>query len=286
MNVNLWGPPFWQIIHGISFLSATESTCSSLSCKSEMLTILKSLKVLLPCIHCRNSYNVFFDESEALTFLNLNNVSLYVYNIHNKVNEKLELQRLQKILDKHFDNNNELQKLLNKVFMEEGSKKFPDFKIIEKRWLLSDGKPFGDEILWRVLLILSVYIDVEDSDVTKKEKIANFIGFVKSICRILLNLKNNNLYTILGKQMQSLIRVIEILQTSPIVLFTSKFYFQLVLLAKSSSLLFMDGDYQLIFKLIKDSVLKDLLHVENLWKLYTTNLLVGCSDTSCDIPLK
>jgi hypothetical protein len=286
MNVNLWGPPFWQIIHGISFLSATESTCSSLSCKSEMLTILKSLKVLLPCIHCRNSYNVFFDESEALTFLNLNNVSLYVYNIHNKVNEKLELQRLQKILDKHFNNNNELQKVLNKVFMEEGSKKFPDFKIIEKRWLLSDGKPFGDEILWRVLLILSVYIDIEDSDVTKKEKIANFIGFVKSICRILLNLKNNNLYSILGKQMQSLVRVIEILQTSPIVLFTSKFYFQLVLLAKSSSLLFMDGDYQLILKLIKDSVLKDLLHVENLWKLYTTNLLVGCSDTSCDIPLK
>jgi hypothetical protein len=286
MNVNLWGPPFWQIIHGISFLSATESTCSSLSCKSEMLTVLKNLKVLLPCIHCRTSYKNFFDESEALIYLNSNNVSSYVYNIHNKVNEKLELQKLNVIFNKHFQNNEELKQSLKKDFIIEISKKFPDYKIIEKRWLLSDGKPFGDEILWRVLLIMAIAIDIEDIDVTKKEKIACFIGFIKSISRILLNLKNNKIYSILGKQLQSLVRVIEILQTSPIILFTSKFYFQLVLLAKSSSLLFMDGDYQLVLNLIKDSVLKDLLHVEHLWKLFTTNLLVGCSEISCDVPLK
>jgi hypothetical protein len=273
MNVNLWGPQFWQIFHGISFLSTTDSSCSSMSCKTEMLTIFKNFSVLLPCIHCRNSYRIFFNEKEVLEFLNANNAPLYVYNIHNKVNIKLEKQRLEKLLP---------QTQLPQKLLEEGSlKKFPDFSIIEKRWLLTDGKPFGDEIMWRVLLIMAVAIDVEDTDISKNEKTACFIGFIKSVFKILLNLKNNQ-YTILGKQMQSLVRVIEILQGAPVHL-SSKFYFQLVLLAKSSSLLFMDGDYQLITKLIKDSVLKDLLHVEHLWKLYTTNLLVGCSETSCDL---
>jgi len=90
MNVNLWGPHLWTVLHGLAALQTRPG---------DMETILKGLCVLLPCSLCQNSYCSFYK--------NLTNVRAIcergegpklVWEIHNLVNDKLETQRLEKFM--------------------------------------------------------------------------------------------------------------------------------------------------------------------------------------------
>ena len=90
MNVNLWGPSLWTVLHGLAALQTRPA---------DMEIILKGLCELLPCSLCQNSYCGFYK--------NLTNVKAIcesgegpklVWQIHNLVNDKLEGQRLEKFM--------------------------------------------------------------------------------------------------------------------------------------------------------------------------------------------
>ena len=82
MNVWIWGPPMWDILHSTAFLFDSE--------KKDMTYIFECLEELLPCIHCRNSYKEFYAE---MGHHKIGSASKWVYDMHNKVNLKLWRQK-------------------------------------------------------------------------------------------------------------------------------------------------------------------------------------------------
>ena len=124
MNVNIWGPPFWEILHGMAGLVNARNYTS-------FQFIMFHLNYLLPCIHCRNSYIEFYKLLDFTTQANNKYYMLQIYNLHNMVNKKLDDQK----------------KRLNMN---------PSFDIILKRFYLSMNLPFCDEQLWKIIYILAL----------------------------------------------------------------------------------------------------------------------------------
>lgn len=93
MMTKIWGPNLWVGIHCITFgypLKPTEIQ------KQNYLTFFKQLGNVLPCKYCRESYNKFI--TEDITVLNMDtmkdrsSVTRWLYNLHNKVNDKLGMK--------------------------------------------------------------------------------------------------------------------------------------------------------------------------------------------------
>ena len=80
MDTKFWGPSGWELLHLITFEKGY------LSKKKELFS---TLPFILPCKYCRESALKFMNE-DPLT----NNLALWLYEFHNKVNKKLELQGL------------------------------------------------------------------------------------------------------------------------------------------------------------------------------------------------
>lgn len=89
----IWGPAMWQSLHSITFDYPENPTNEQ---KEQYKTFFKSLAYVLPCIYCRQSYYKFINEEEntKLTDKNLENrdsLILWLFNLHNRVNEKLNV---------------------------------------------------------------------------------------------------------------------------------------------------------------------------------------------------
>jgi hypothetical protein len=80
MDTKFWGPSGWDLLHLITFEKG------NLSKKKQLFS---TLPYILPCKFCRESSHEFL-EQEPLT----NNLALWLYEFHNKVNNKLLLQGL------------------------------------------------------------------------------------------------------------------------------------------------------------------------------------------------
>lgn len=74
----------WKILHYVSFLCDEEDT--------SFAQIAKDLLDILPCPYCVASYRVFYAE---LGEPRKQGAAEWVYNMHCKVNQKLQLQKLQ-----------------------------------------------------------------------------------------------------------------------------------------------------------------------------------------------
>ena len=80
MDTRFWGPSGWELLHLITFEKGY------LSKKKELFS---TLPFILPCKYCRESALKFMNE-DPLT----NNLALWLYEFHNKVNKKLSDQGL------------------------------------------------------------------------------------------------------------------------------------------------------------------------------------------------
>jgi hypothetical protein len=78
MDVSFWGPPGWKMLHSITFERGNLETKKRL---------FDAMKDVLPCKYCRESARQFIKE---LPFDN--NLALWLYKFHNKVNDKLNKQ--------------------------------------------------------------------------------------------------------------------------------------------------------------------------------------------------
>ena len=97
MNLNInpwwWGPCLWNTINSfISVYPENPSENDIISCQ----TFFKSIKDLIPCNSCKNSYNIYIKEDDTNVddinnFNNKDNLIFFVYKIRNKVNNKINV---------------------------------------------------------------------------------------------------------------------------------------------------------------------------------------------------
>lgn len=94
INPNWWGPAAWRFMY--SFISVYPQN-SDKECIEGTIQYFNSLKSLLPCSGCRNSYSVFITEEDTNinnhnNFTSRDNIILFVFNLREKVNIKVDRQ--------------------------------------------------------------------------------------------------------------------------------------------------------------------------------------------------
>jgi len=88
MMTSIWGPPFWHILHIISFNYPINPNNKQ---KRSYYKFLYNLKNILPCKSCRDNlvknYEILPITSEV--FISRDTLSRYVYNLHELINTML-----------------------------------------------------------------------------------------------------------------------------------------------------------------------------------------------------
>lgn len=86
----IWGPSLWIGLHCITFGYPINPTNEQ---KENYKFFFEKLGDVLPCIHCRDSYKKFIKEENSIldntALENRESLTKWLYNLHNKVNEKL-----------------------------------------------------------------------------------------------------------------------------------------------------------------------------------------------------
>ena len=88
MMTLVWGPPFWHVLHTISFNYPVKPTKED---KINYYNFIINLKNILPCKYCRdnlikNFKKLAFNKS---VFKSRSTFSLFIYNLHEEVNTML-----------------------------------------------------------------------------------------------------------------------------------------------------------------------------------------------------
>jgi len=92
MDTRFWGPDGWRLLHSIA---ANYPQRPSKKTKQLYYDFFKTLQLILPCIYCRDSFYQYITELPVENYLeNRDTLSHWVYQMHNKVNDKLYNQGL------------------------------------------------------------------------------------------------------------------------------------------------------------------------------------------------
>lgn len=92
MDTRFWGPDGWRMLHSIAINYPERPTQKQ---KELYKQFYENLRLVLPCIYCRNSFIVFVNDLPIDDYLqNKKTLSYWVYLMHNKVNNKLSDQNL------------------------------------------------------------------------------------------------------------------------------------------------------------------------------------------------
>lgn len=93
MMTKVWGPPGWLFLHCITFgypNTIDEFNNEHFQKRTEYKKFFEYLGKVLPCKYCRESYDKYFKELPIDNFLNnRRDLIMWLYMIHNKVNNKL-----------------------------------------------------------------------------------------------------------------------------------------------------------------------------------------------------
>ena len=99
MDTRFWGPSGWRLLHSVAH-SYDPTTPKA---RQQMRKFLKSLPYILPCKFCRSSLSTYYTELPYAPHIQSNTALFrWLYNIHNKVNEKLRSQGLNPSPDPSF----------------------------------------------------------------------------------------------------------------------------------------------------------------------------------------
>ena len=86
MDTFIWGPPTWKILHTLSFAPPHLLKTH----QQHVLDFMHSLKDVLPCVYCRNSYDGFLrDLPDLRTTIQNEQFPKWMFDLHSKVNSKL-----------------------------------------------------------------------------------------------------------------------------------------------------------------------------------------------------
>jgi len=97
MDTRFWGPPAWILLHTLAYEYNP-------TLKLEYSLFFTNLKYVLPCIYCRASFIEYIEDLPIDNYLDSrDNLFYWLYQIHNKVNNKLREQGLLIWEDPSFD---------------------------------------------------------------------------------------------------------------------------------------------------------------------------------------
>ena len=101
LMTKVWGPPGWMFLHSITFgYPANPSSFDNETKQPKGTTVTKyraffqDLGWVFPCVYCRNSYKQFLKELPLTDTVlsSRDNLVKWLYDIHNKVNNKLQIR--------------------------------------------------------------------------------------------------------------------------------------------------------------------------------------------------
>lgn len=88
MQSDKWGSHAWEFLHTVTFDYPEEPSPID---KQHFYNLFSNLQYTLPCVHCRNSYKVFFKHINIDDYLDSRyGLVFWLYIIHNLVNIKLD----------------------------------------------------------------------------------------------------------------------------------------------------------------------------------------------------
>ncbi len=111
-----WGPHFWYEMYAIAAVYPEKPDSKT---QEAIKNYFSSLKLLLPCESCRKSYGIFSSEpdtniNDTNTFVSRNNLIEFIFNLRNKVNNKLQIEYCLTLVY--------TKKKLNKLICYDGNK--------------------------------------------------------------------------------------------------------------------------------------------------------------------
>ena len=87
MNVNEWGPGGWIFLHTTTFNYPLDPDESD---KIKYFNFFNSIKTILPCKYCRQSFEIYMKYIPIEEFLDSREgITYWLYRLHNLVNEKV-----------------------------------------------------------------------------------------------------------------------------------------------------------------------------------------------------
>lgn len=252
MNVNLWGPELWSILHGIAPLSKIPAP----------IELFSELATILPCIHCKKSYCEFFDKNEAQEGLKSAPIE-YVYKIHCLVDDKLDKQRIEKLFEAVQIPDDLKEKIRQSSLLLSNR---PTIQVVKKRWELSEHKPFCETSVWKVLFAFVMVLDTEEDAEDRRKSLK---WWIESLSKFLLQTHE---YSDLGSSLSLLAKCL------PHYSFTTRQGFTLIALAKER--LLHDREYS------RDEIhtlkMKEGSWLKPLWHAYKHNMPAGsCGKFTC-----
>jgi hypothetical protein len=199
MNVNLWGPDLWSLLHGIAGLASRNPLQQDIE---EIVELMKDLCILLPCIHCRKSYCSFHESLNVRTMFERGDGIKCIWNAHSLVDDKLEAQKIESLFAATNIPKSIQKKIIEKSYLLSNR---PSLTVVQKRWELSEGCPFREQSVWRVIFSFILCVDNETSQeaeirlVTLRRWIKNLSSFLSRSLQYkllasrlsLINIKDN-----------------------------------------------------------------------------------------------
>lgn len=276
MNVNLWGPAVWQVLHGVASLAQDPRVHASAG------GVLQGLCQLLPCIHCLNSYREFFAAAEAAhgpvaSWFTHGEGIQRVYELHCAVDDKLEGQRVDKLLAQMrtavdpaaWDGVEAAVRSSAAVLSGR-----PSLAVVLKRWALSEGKPFPPSAVWLGLLAFALMIDRESSEALRENRRVAIAHWARDLGAVL---RHTLEYGALGRDLALVHDAVLGARGA-----TSRDVFALIACAREGML-----EKYVLWAAASDDSVRALLAGEEawlrpLWRLYKQNLPAGaCGSLTC-----
>jgi hypothetical protein len=95
MITKVWGPPGWLFLHCVTFgypFKIDPTNAEHLQKQRDYRDFFHLIGKVLPCRYCRDSYLLFIKDLPIEKFLDSrDSLCRWLYNVHNKINEKLDV---------------------------------------------------------------------------------------------------------------------------------------------------------------------------------------------------
>lgn len=181
MNVFIWGPPLWRILHSVAYVMPDNKAVFH-----TVATNIMTLSHVLPCIHCRKSFRQYVRELGPPT---QGNLIRWMYDLHEKVNTKLDEQAMTDCLK---GNKRALAAVNASKCVLRGKRL--SFECLLKRHKVRPVNVMPQDV-FDVLFVLSLNFPHKDTEMYDK-KVENYQAFIETFYTVLQVLTlQNKLYT-------------------------------------------------------------------------------------------
>lgn len=164
MNVWLWGPTLWPLVHMVGYACDHDARIVP-----DYLQMTQTLQFILPCVQCRNSQTSFVQE---LGVPEQGKCLEWSYTLHKKVNSKLNKQRLEKIRKRDslapFMENDALWNTLSQEDILDDLFSNPSYEILQKRAITYGKNLWTERDVLTFCLVLCLHAQGSTTQIGKQ----------------------------------------------------------------------------------------------------------------------